>query len=148
MVVERLFGIFLDAVAFGARVWLLVVQLFNDIAIDALAEWIVVFLKRVAVVKVPPSLDRQRGVVAVVSLHELGIEIGVVGVGGDFAHVVKVHLLDGELVGLDALGCILSVLRSCQCCYSSNYCDDDKKSFHSVFFVLVNDHTHNRDADN
>ena len=141
VVVERLLGIFLDAVALGAGVGLLVVELLDDVAIDALAEGVVVLLEGVAVVEVAPRLDTEGGVVAIIGFQEFGVIVGVVGVGGDLLDVVKVHFLDRKLALRVALGHFLSVLRPSRSCRGEDHGDGDEDifelSFHSVFSQLL-----------
>lgn len=129
VVVERQFGILLDAVALGAGVWLLVVELLDHVAVDALAEGVVILLEGVTIVEVAPGLDREGGVVAVIGAHQLGIVVGVVGIGDDLTNVVEVHLLDRKLAGLVALGHLLCLSPArCHCCDGDK--DGDEDMFH------------------
>ena len=57
VVVERQLGIFLDAVTLGTGMRLLVVELLDNITIDALAEGVIVLLEGIAIVEVAPSLN-------------------------------------------------------------------------------------------
>ena len=137
VVVERFLGIFLDAVTLCPGVGLLVVELLDDVTIDALAEGVVVFLEGVAIIEVPPCLDAQGGVVAVVGLHELGVIVGVVGTGDDLADMIKVHLLDGKFALRVTLGHFLAVLRPTRGNRSECHDERDEDIVESMFHSVV-----------
>ena len=140
VVVQRQFGILLDAVTLGTGVGLLVVELFHHVAIDALAEGVVILLEGVAVVEVTPGLDRQRGVVAVVGLHQLGVIIDVLGVLNHGLDMVKVHLLDRELARLGALRTFLLCLCPYRCHRHESHDEDEQISvvlFHRFLLLAI-----------
>ena len=93
IVVKHQCGIFVDAVALGPRVRLLVVELFHLGAILALAEGIVIFLKGVTVVEIAVCLHTHGGVVALERLQQFGIVINRFRILNHFFYMLEIHLV-------------------------------------------------------
>ena len=88
---------------------LFVVELLDHVAVDTLAEGVIILLERVAIVQVAIGLERHRRVIALELPHQLRVIIDVVGVLNHLLDVLEIHL-----AGFD--------LRLCQAAQAQHQC--------------------------